>query len=69
MSKKPKGIPYQLFGYAIVHLLLCSMYFIWPERYEGTRSFPLVLPMIVFGPLLNALYIYWHFLRGSKGNE
>jgi hypothetical protein len=63
MNNNPRGIGFRIIGYGVIHIVLCIMYFWGQESSEGSRFFPLLLPLIIFGPLAFALEIYWRFLR------
>jgi|DEB0MinimDraft_12_1074336.scaffolds.fasta_scaffold273767_3 cell shape-determining protein MreD len=63
------NIAFRAVGYGILHLILCLIYFFGEQAFGEARLFPLLVPAIIFGPLLFALEIYFRLLKGAKKNE
>ena len=50
----------------MLHLIICAMYFLGAEVFGDTRLYPLLLPLIIFGPLLHGLELSFRLLKGAK---
>lgn len=69
MDKVASTIAFRSIGYGFLHIFLCICYLWAKDNFSEARLFPVLLPLIVFGPLLFSLEIYWRFLRGVKKDD